>query len=127
VAADLQLSASIDFLGPVYGLERFTFLSRCAVVASPCPFEIFGLSTAEALAVGTPVVVPAGTGCAEVAGMAGAAEAVDSADVCGFADALLRQLRVPDEECMSASEFVRSFFSLGNYASRVQRSYGVQV
>jgi len=69
---DLERAGSglpVTFTGHVDDRSAIADLLRCADVAiAPCPIETFGLAALEAMACGTPVVVPHLGGLAELAG-----------------------------------------------------------
>lgn len=86
-------SAGLDvrFLGHVGDRQRLaSLMSRASVVAAPSPFETFGLTVAEALSCGTPVVV-ADTGGGRELLSAGCGRAVPpvAADVAGALDDII--------------------------------------
>lgn len=54
------------FLGAVEGVDKWAFLAGADVLLAPSVKESFGMSVAEALAVGTPVVCTPGVGTATI-------------------------------------------------------------
>ena len=58
---DLGLGGKIEFVGPVYGVEKWQMVRDADVVVLPSYSENFGLIVAEALASGTPVMTTTGT------------------------------------------------------------------
>lgn len=83
----------IEFVGRVNDRSLVaTIMAESAVVAAPSPFETFGLSVVEALASGTPVVVPhigagqelVAQGCGVVAPFSAAGFAVAIDEVLGW-------------------------------------------
>ena len=57
LAAELKIQDSVIFTGRINGAARLDILADAALVAMPSHYETFGMVAAEALAVGTPVVV----------------------------------------------------------------------
>ncbi len=53
----LGLQSVVKFVGRIDGAERLDYLADAALVAMPSHYETFGMVAAEALAVGTPIVV----------------------------------------------------------------------
>ena len=58
---DLGLGGKIEFVGPVYGEEKWKMVRDADVVVLPSYSENFGLIVAEALASGTSVLTTTGT------------------------------------------------------------------
>lgn len=58
---DLGLTGKIDFVGAVYGNDKWQMIRDADVVVLPSYSENFGLIVAEALACGTPVLTTTGT------------------------------------------------------------------
>lgn len=52
------------FLGPLDGIKKWAFLAGADVVLAPSVSESFGMSVAEAMAMGTPVIATEGVGAA---------------------------------------------------------------
>jgi glycosyltransferase involved in cell wall biosynthesis len=67
-AARLGLLASLTFCGPLYERDKDAALRHAAVLVLPSRSENFGLSAAEALACGVPVITTRGTPWAGVVG-----------------------------------------------------------
>jgi glycosyltransferase involved in cell wall biosynthesis len=83
----LELSSSVDLLGQVDDLpER---MARASVFVATTPIEAFGLSVAEAMASGLPIVAADGGGHRELLEHTGGDQLVDCRDVEAFAKALL--------------------------------------
>ncbi len=117
------LGSSVRFRGPVEGEAKWAFLARCSVLASPCPFEVFGLASLEAVAQGAPVVVARGSGGASLIEQSGAGCSVDPEDSAVFAEALLEQMDVPASIRSDARGWVRRMLSSEAYLDRVETMY----
>ena len=78
----------VSFVGHIDDRDRLAALIRSADAAiAPCPYETFGLGALEALACGTPIVVPDAGALAELVAGTGAGRAVSDVPV-AYADAL---------------------------------------
>lgn len=64
VCADGRICGA--FLGPLDGAEKWAFLAGADVLLVPSVRESFGMSVAEALCVGTPVIATEGVGAADL-------------------------------------------------------------
>ncbi len=58
----LGLSARVEFMGPVFGQQKWSLLKRAWVVAVPSRSEVMGMVNLEAAACGTPTITTAETG-----------------------------------------------------------------
>lgn len=58
----LGLSARVEFIGPVFGQQKWSLLKRAWVVAVPSRSEVMGMVNLEAAACGTPTITTAETG-----------------------------------------------------------------
>lgn len=56
-AADLGIAGQIDWRGPIYGADKATVMREAAAFILPSHQENFGIAVAEALSVGTPVLI----------------------------------------------------------------------
>jgi alpha-1,6-mannosyltransferase len=96
----------VIFTGHLHDRRQLAaLLARADVALAPCPYETFGLAALEALASGTPVVVPKEGAVPELvqAGRAAAAGAVARPDPPSFAAAVLDVVRRPAEELRRAA------------------------
>lgn len=59
---DLDLNTSVEFVGPVFGTEKWKWLQRAWVVAVPSRAEVIGLINLESAACGTPTITTFETG-----------------------------------------------------------------
>ena len=66
VAQETGASGRVSFAGMIDGSRKWAFLAGADVVLVPSLRESFGITVAEALAVGTPVVVTEGVGAASL-------------------------------------------------------------
>jgi alpha-1,6-mannosyltransferase len=71
------------------------FLASAALVVTPGARETFSLSTAEALACGTPVVAPDAGGAGELVARSGGGELFQQGDPGALANAVIRVLQAP--------------------------------
>jgi glycosyltransferase involved in cell wall biosynthesis/2-polyprenyl-3-methyl-5-hydroxy-6-metoxy-1,4-benzoquinol methylase len=85
---------SVSFPGLLNGSDKRSLLQRADVLVLPSADESFGLSVAEAMAVGRPVVVSPAVGIEQVVRAAGAGLVVDR-DPSSIAEAVGRILREP--------------------------------
>lgn len=88
-AKDVGVQDRIEWLGFVSATERPAFLAGLDVLAMPSVFESFGMSAAEAMLHGVPVLVSERTGIAEVIRRHGGGEIV-APHTRAIADALAR-------------------------------------
>ncbi len=96
----------VVFAGFEKGRERLAdVLASADALVHACPYETFGLSIAEAVCCGLPVVVPDAGGAAEQA-LPGFSETYASLDAGACAEALLRLLR-RDAAALRASAIAR--------------------
>ena len=72
-----DLSDRVTFLGFVPPADRDDFLARVDVLAMPSEFESFGMSAAEAMIAGVPLVVSRRTGISEVIRRQGGGVTID--------------------------------------------------
>ncbi len=86
-ADDVGLSGRVEWLGFVEPADRTSFLEDLDLLAMPSAFESFGLSAAEAMLHGVPVLVSERTGIAEVITRHGGGW-VTKADVTAIATAI---------------------------------------
>jgi glycosyltransferase involved in cell wall biosynthesis len=70
-AAMLQLQGSLTFCGPLFGIDKEAALSHASVLVLPSRSENFGMSVAEALAHGVPVIATRGSPWSGVTGVRG--------------------------------------------------------
>jgi glycosyltransferase involved in cell wall biosynthesis len=140
------LGAWLTFAGPLYGADREAVLSQADLVALPSRSENFGMSVAEALARGVPVVATHGTPWAGVAGaeawrsQGGGTEPFEEGvaaarcgwwvafDAAAIAAALEEALRLGGEarRAMGAEgrRWVSRCLDGGRLVERMQRAYG---
>jgi glycosyltransferase involved in cell wall biosynthesis len=59
---DLKLSASVEFIGPIYGAEKWAWLRRSWIVAVPSVSEVVGMVNLEAAGCYTPSLTTRATG-----------------------------------------------------------------
>jgi len=86
-ATRLGLASRINFVGPLYGKQKYAALVDAQCFCQPSVYETFSMSILEAMACGLPPVITRGCNFDEVAAF-GAGLVVDSED--GLADALRR-------------------------------------
>jgi len=107
LVARLGISGQVSTPGVIEEADLPGLLRLAAVVPVLSRSEGFGLPVLEALACGTPVIVPAGSAQAEVAGEAGFRVDPDDADA--VADALARAVREREELRYVLPERARRF------------------
>ena len=105
-APDHELPAAVRALGAVADEDMEALLEHAACVAVPSASEGWSLPVLEALARGTPVVVPQGSAQAEAAGGAGVVAASSSAQ--DLADACLRAFAMRDDAEARAARLARA-------------------
>ncbi len=96
VDASTAAAGGVRFLGELADVELAALYRNAAAVAVLARSEGFGLPALEALACGTPVLVPRESAQAEVAGDAGIA--VDADDAASVAEGMARALVVDSHE-----------------------------
>ena len=62
---DLDLDDQVDFLGPVYGNEKYQLMARSWIVVVPSSSEVVGLVNLEAASVFTPTITTYATGLSD--------------------------------------------------------------
>ena len=77
LAVDLGVAERIEWLGFVAPRSRAEFLARVDVMAMPSSYESFGMSAAEAMLAGVPLVVSHRTGIAELIDRRGGGVLID--------------------------------------------------
>jgi alpha-1,6-mannosyltransferase len=98
----------VTFLGHISGRRDLAELvAACDAALLPSPVESFGLATLEALACGTPVVVPAAGAAAELVGEAASGVVCDGT-AAGMADAVVELLGVPVRQRRAAARAAAS-------------------
>jgi glycosyltransferase involved in cell wall biosynthesis len=96
-AADLRVSSSVDFAGPLPDPERYRWLRTARVLAALAEHATSGAQIAEALGAGIPVVasdIPVHREAAESAGGAGAVFVSPEGSPLEVADAISTALRL---------------------------------
>jgi alpha-1,6-mannosyltransferase len=91
-------------------LSDTDLIAAADVALSPSPVETFGLATLEALACGTPVVVPAGGAVRELLGAPGAGAVCDGT-ARGIAGAVREVLQAPADPARTAAWAVAERFA----------------
>lgn len=92
----LNLESRTTTPGLLCGSARLQAMANADVVVYPSEAEVFGLVPCEAIMLGTPVIVGADSGCAEVVGPCGAA-VVSPGDPGALSEAIEGILRRPSE------------------------------
>ena len=62
IANDIDTDVQIDFIGPLYGEEKFRWIKRAWIMAVPSLSEVIGMVNLEAAACGTPTITTVDTG-----------------------------------------------------------------
>lgn len=122
---ELNLSARVQFLGPVRDDEKWDLMRSAALFALPSYSENFGIAALEAIACGCPVVVTPNVGLAQDIGEAGAGIIVGgSAREIGTAISDLMS-DLPRRSAMgTAGKILASQkFSWGHIAEQMERVY----
>jgi len=92
VAASLEVTDQIRFVGYVDEAEKLRWLRRATVLAYPSPKEGWGIANIEAAACGTPVVASDSPGLRESVAPDASGLLVEHSDVAAWANALRRVL-----------------------------------
>lgn len=122
----LGLGPAVRFVGFVTGEAKAQLLSSAHVFVLAAYDENFGISVAEAMAYGVPVVVSEAVGIAEDIHQAGAGRICATGDAAGLARAV-KELTDPEERVacgQRAVALVASTFSVGAMKSRLVEAYG---
>jgi len=88
LADDLGIAERVSWLGLIDYAERDAFLERMDVLVMPSDFESFGLVAAEAMYLGTPVIVPRASGVSRLVSESGGGIVVERSEARELADAL---------------------------------------
>ncbi|MDX1541206.1 MAG: glycosyltransferase [Geminicoccaceae bacterium] len=125
LAAELGVGARVRFVGPVEGQAKWSLLAAADLLVLPSLSENFGLVVLEALGVGTPVVVTAGVGAAEIVRRheLGAVEAGEPEPLAAAIEGLLRD---PDRRRSIAERgpaLIRRHYGWRALASEMERLY----
>ena len=88
MARALDIADRVDFVGPVYGEEKWRLLSQAKIFIHVSRWEGMPFALLEAMAIGRPVLITPGTNLAEDVSAAGAGVIVD-----GSIDAIAEGLR----------------------------------
>jgi glycosyltransferase involved in cell wall biosynthesis len=123
----LGLEHRIARLGLLRGVQRLSALAAADVVAYPSRDEVFGLVAVEALLCGTPVIVGADSGCADIVRTAGGGLTVspgDDAALAGALQAILSDLRTWRAAAREAADRLRGLFDADRVAERAETIYG---
>jgi glycosyltransferase involved in cell wall biosynthesis len=117
-----SLGLDVRFLGLLPPAELRCAFAAADVFLHTCAVETFGLSVAEAMACGRPVVVSEGGGLAEVVGPAGLLVPPD--DLAGFATRLNRLLQDPPSRAslgLAARQRMLDLFSVEHMIEEFER------
>lgn len=120
-----SLEGDFEFVGPVYGDERWRAYASADVFVLPSFTENFGLVVAEALACGLPVITTTGTPWRQIP-QHGCGWLVEPA-VGPLADAIRQATSTPHEQLMqmgsAGSRYVRQRFNWKNTAGKMLEVY----
>ncbi len=122
LAAGLGLSDQVAFLGPVDQEAKLRLLSESDVFVLPSEDESFGISVAEALAAGLPVVSTARVGVAAQASAAGASVSVDL-DEMSVSRGILEAFERSDELSLQGRTFARNRLTWAAAAKSMEEIY----
>jgi glycosyltransferase involved in cell wall biosynthesis len=117
----------IHVTGLLRGRERLEAMAAADVVVYASSDEVFGLVACEALLAGTPVIVGADSGCAEVVRSGGGGVAVRPGDARELARAIMLILRGPEHwrtAAANAGHRIRSMFGEHTVAAQLESIYG---
>jgi alpha-1,6-mannosyltransferase len=113
----------VTFLGHVADRRALAALvARADVALSPSPAETFGLATLEALACGTPVVVPGHGAAGELLDRPGSG-AISDGTAEGMAEAVRRVLAVPERQRRSAARAAAERYPWSETVAGLLRAY----
>jgi len=126
VVKELGLSESVLLTGFVSEEGKLNYLNRADVLVSTSVLEGFGLSVAEAMGCGKPVVVSDAGSLPEIVEPGVTGYMVSLSDLNGFAEAILRLLDDPSLRAQmgqAGAKRVRSLFRWDQAAERVREIY----
>lgn len=119
------MSDRVRFVGTVDGAAKWRLLGQADVLVMPSQFENFGIVVIEALAVGTPVIVTAGVGVADLVARHGLGEVSDAdpAALAGSIRALLADPGRRAEIAARAPRLVSDGYGWTGIAQRMAGAY----
>lgn len=129
----LGLSDWVEFLGPIYGQEKYAFLRTADIFCLPSRQEGFSIMLAETLACAVPVVITTGCNFPEVAQhRAGQVVALDAAAVAAALRIYIDNPALRLEHGMNGQQLIAQHFTwdaiavgmLQAYESHLQNSMG---
>ncbi len=126
LAEDLNIAGHIIWIGQKSPEEIYQLYGIMDVVAVPSRFEGFGLSAAEAMAAGVPVVASRAGGLVEVVDDGVSGYLVDTGDTPGLARPLVDLLSNPEKaRTMGEEGFgrVKGKFSFGRFTGSMTTAY----
>lgn len=120
LARKVGVAGSVTFTGNLARKEIYARLADFDLMVQPSRFEGFGLTVAEGMAAGLPLVVPEGGGPWEVADRGRLAETFTNGDFKSCADAIARVIETYPRQLQRAAEaraFVEANYSLKRQVS----------
>lgn len=93
----------VSILGPIYGNEKYDIISKCNIFVHTSRYEGMPIAVLEALSIGTPCFVTAGTNMAGIINESGAGFTSDNS-VTGIREALEKIMDTSDLELKKMGE-----------------------
>ena len=124
-ATDSGVMERIAFVGPVYGEEKASLLSRALLLVLPSHSENFGNVVLEAMAAGCPVVVTPEVGAADIVSESGGGIVVDGNPIAlaGAIRALLADPIALERMGQNARLFVRGRYGWESVSRQTEQAY----
>ena len=124
-AESMGLAHRVHLIGPIYGADRAALVRSSRAFALVSDSENFGISAAEAMALGVPVVISDQVGIQSLVGEAGAGIVVEQ-DAGQVSAALARYLgseTAAETDGARAAAMAEQQFDVGVVAARLERMY----
>lgn len=126
LADELSLTECIEWCGQVDDVGRANLFARSHVIVMASMYECFGMSAAEAMAAGVPVVVSKTTGVASVVQMYECGKIVDPGEIDQLRDALAEFYRDSawrGRARINALQAAVDTYSYSSYRKRISEIY----
>jgi glycosyltransferase involved in cell wall biosynthesis len=125
LAENIGVGDRVRFLGGVHGVQKYELMRRASVFVLSSYSENFGNTVVEAMAMETPVVVTPQVGLAEdvAAAQAGLVTGLQSHEIAGSINALLRDPTLAREMGIRGRQLVESRFTWERVAEEMELAY----
>ncbi|MDO8568505.1 MAG: glycosyltransferase [Dehalococcoidales bacterium] len=120
---ELDLQKNIVITGPLYGREKLAAYADADVHVLPSSYEIFGITTLEAMACGTPVIVTDRCGLADAVKDAGLVIPHDEKALCRAMQQLLDNDKMRQACAEKGKLLVRDKFNWAKIAAQIEAVY----